>query len=305
MTEEKRIVRFIIGWVVLSLAILIGMVVAWALVLIRPKQEEMTKTQTENDAQKVIAQRLPEAMAKQAKAEDKARYMKAQLEFFRGSDDPVNPQRFDPNFARFRRFYFDLGSKDTDAKIKTEKMVDTWHRLLNEYYSNYGLELKQELIDIANRSGVTINTSVKVDAPPKHPEDVQAIIPKNGFLKPAGATLTVTTTGTTLSNILLFLNQINQAKILLVVGNIKLEGTSPNIKASFTLAPYLLAAGPDAEITAGGAAPAAAAPPGGAPGPTGPAAGGGGKKPPAEEKPEKEDTGKAGVKNRDKDSGGE
>ena len=44
----------------------------------------------------------------------------------------------------------------------------------------------------------------------------------------------------------------------MVVGNVKLEGNSPSVKASFKLTPYLLASGKGAKLTAtGGAAPAA------------------------------------------------
>ena len=55
----------------------------------------------------------------------------------------------------------------------------------------------------------------------------------------------------------------------MVIGNIKLEGYSPQIKASFPLTPYLLASGPGAVTTA---AASAAPAPGGPGGPGGPGA---------------------------------
>lgn len=132
-------------------------------------------------------------------------------------------------------------------------------RYLNEYSSGFGLRARTQLIRAADESGVVINTDIKVDAPPQNPEDVQS--PPSGFLKPQTAPLDVTITGS-FDSLLRFFQIINRSEILMAVGNVKLEGTSPEIKATFTLTPYLLVSGPSANVSpiAGlGAAPAPAA----------------------------------------------
>jgi hypothetical protein len=130
-----------------------------------------------------------------------------------------------------------------------------------------------------------------VDAPPRAPEDLA--IPANGFFRPTSnsnnGVLSVTVTGT-LTNVMRFFNRVNISPILMVVGTLKLDsasgGTTPGgtggfggppgsapaanvatgepnqITATFTLTPYLLAAGPGVTLTAGGAAAATGAAPG-------------------------------------------
>ena len=120
----------------------------------------------------------------------------------------------------------------------------TFVRYLNEYSRDFGLAARGQLIRAADESGVKIDTSIKVDAPPQNPEDVKA--PDSGFLKPETDALDVTVTGT-LDDILRFFQIINRSEILMVVGNVKLEGLSPSIKASFTLTPYLLVTGNSAK----------------------------------------------------------
>jgi hypothetical protein len=100
----------------------------------------------------------------------------------------------------------------------------------------------------------------------------------------------------TFQDILHFLENLNHSNILMVIGNIKLEGYSPKIKATFPVTPYLLAAGPGVKITAtSGGGGGAEGGPGGAVGPNNnpetPPAG------PAEKTDKKESTLVAKVKN--------
>jgi len=253
---ERRIKRNFIIWGVATAVIVIGMAVGWYVALIRPQKEAIVAKTTEYTARKEVASGLGAALEERAKAEQNLRYAKAQLAFLR---------------SRYRSMSFDFG-QETDtptAKADSQDVKDykrnvTWRRWLNEYYSGYGLALQRELIDAANDSGVIIRTSFSVTAPPKAPEDV--VPPSNGFFKPTGAPLTLDVTGSLASH-MKFLRRLNSmsSNILLLVGNIKLDGTSPQIKAGFTVTPYLLATG--APVTLQGviaAAPAAPAP--GAPG---------------------------------------
>ncbi len=165
--------------------------------------------------------------------------------------------------ARFRSLTFDL--EPTSGKGARNA---TWRRYLNEYYTDYGVEMRRELIQAADESGVILATSVKVNAPPQNPEDV--VSPPGGFLKPlSDGSISVTVEGS-FANLLRFFNRINQLEILMTTGNIttpgvRLEATDVGERATFVLTPYLVASGPSALLPAG-AAPAtgAATAPGGA-----------------------------------------
>ena len=147
---------------------------------------------------------------------------------------------------RYRNLEFNLTSEGATQA--------TWIRLLNEHFADYGLELRRQLVQAADESGVVINTAAKIENPPQVPENV--IPPPSGFAKPVtGGALSVTVTGSA-SAILRFFDRINKAEILMGVGNVKLEGTSPLISASFSLTPYLVASGDSANLP--GAASAAA-----------------------------------------------
>ena len=262
---ERTIRRNFIIWGVVTAVLLIGMSVGWYVALIRPQKEAILTAETKYKDRKAVADQLPTALSDQAKAEQNLRYAKGQLMFLR---------------SRYRSLYFDFG-RETDtafAKADSPDVRDykknlTWRRWLNEYYSGYGLALRQELIDAANDSGVLINTTFKVDAPPKAPEEV--VPPGNGFFKPTGGPLEVKVTGT-LPAIMTFLRRLNSlsANILFLVGNIKLEGTSPQIVATFPVTPYLLATGEPVTL-AGVTKAAPAAPVGGPPGAVGPPGAGG------------------------------
>ena len=143
--------------------------------------------------------------------------------------------------TRYRSLQMDV---ETDPIAGYGPRDATFIRYLREYSRDFGLAARGQLLRAADESGVKIDTSIAVDAPPQNPEDIKP--PDSGFLKPETEALDVTITGT-LDDILRFFQIINRSEILMVVGNVKLEGLSPSIKASFTLTPYLLVTGKSAK----------------------------------------------------------
>lgn len=271
---ERKILRNIYILAGVFVLLLVGMILGWFFVAVRPQREKIATTQKQYDDRKIVADKLKGNLAEQKKAEDKRRYLEGQLAFFRG---------------RYRHFtYPELGvAGNEDPKQKAQRIA-TWRLFVREYFSEYGEALKQELIDAADAADdpmdgrkFLLNTQVKVDAPPKAPEDLT--IPAHGLLKPTsasnGGVLNVTVTGS-FAEIKNFFVRINRSPILFVVGNIKLDGASPTITATFTLTPYLVATGPGVKLAAaapaGGAgggdpdAPGMPGLPGGAGGPPGP-----------------------------------
>ncbi len=236
--QEKIIKRNIIIAVVVTLLLVIGMVAAWGTLLVKPQAKEIAETEGKYTERKQVADDLPKELENLKKAEDQRAYVEGQLAFFQ---------------HRYRSLYFgDISN--TDPNVQQAARETTWRRWMNEFYTGYGIALRDELVNAANATGVTINTAVKVVAPPRAPEEVAAFA--SGLYKPTGGPLNVTITGS-LSNILQFFNRINQSSILLLIDrNIRLEGYSPDIKVTFSLTPYLLAAGPGAKSGFGGAAPA-------------------------------------------------
>lgn len=230
--------------------LLLIITVAWFMALVRPQKEQLTKTQATYDSRKQLADGLKSALAAQRKSEDELAYAKDQIQFLTGT-----AQRK----GRFRSLYFGDINGSSDAN-QAARLV-TWHRWLNEYYSGFGIALKDELVRIAQQSGVVLKTTskIQVDAPPRNPEDVKP--PDHGFLMPLsnsnGGAISVTITGD-LAHILDFFDEINQSSILMVISNIKLAGYSPQITATFNITPYLLASGPGAETTAPVSTPASA-----------------------------------------------
>jgi hypothetical protein len=175
---------------------------------------------------------LDAALQNEAQARQKLQLAKDQVGYFR---------------SRFRSLPFDLRDQGTrDA---------TYVRYLNEYFAEYGLAIRRQLLRAADETGVTIDTKIAVNAPPQVPGDV--VSPPSGFLKPLQSGEMAVTAKGTLPNILAFMERVNRAETLISVGNVKLEGTSPDITATFPLTPYLVASGPSAQLPAG-AAPAAA-----------------------------------------------
>ncbi len=246
---EKIILRNIYIVIGVTVALLIIMVGVWAKMLMSPQMEALTKAKGEYDTAKTEADKLPQALNDKLKAQHEVQFVKDQLAFLQ---------------QRFRRLSFDYQGRDINADRVAKEVI--WRRWLNEYHHEYGRALSRELIAIANASDVNIKTEVKVEAPPQIPEAVT--VPTNGLLKPTGATpLAIEITGR-LPNIKDFLTRINRSSIFMVVTSpgIKLEGYSPDIKATFTVQPYLLAVGKNVQISAAaGTAPAGAAPAGGAP----------------------------------------
>ena len=173
-------------------------------------------------------------------------------------------QQTDVFRQRFRSLPFNL-PPEPDAGPR----IATWRRYLNEYNSDYGIELRRVLLQAADETDVVINSSVKVSAPPLNPEDV--VSPPGGFLKPlASGTVGVQATGS-LPNVLRFLERINQSEVLLTTGaagsvGIKIEAAPAGVRATFNIAPYLVATGPSAQLPA---AIVAAAPASGSASPSG------------------------------------
>ena len=241
---ETRIRRNIIILGVVTFLALIGMSAGWFFVLVRPQKEEIAKVDTEYTALKDKAGKLKVAQEDERKAKDKLDYLQGQLAFFRGSDVSEGTQ------GLYRRLYF--GAIDGDKAINIAARQAAWRQWMNEYHSQYGPALRLELRRIAELAGVSAPIpAIKVDDPPQQPEDVKA--PNNGFLKPLsavdGGQITLTVSGD-FANILRFLEYVNHSSILMVVGNIKLEGYQPNLKATFPITPYLIAVGPGIKLTA-------------------------------------------------------
>lgn len=252
---ETRIRRNIYIVVGVTFVVLVAMSAGWYAVLVRPQKDEIAKAITEYQALSAKASKLEVALENEQKAEDKLEYLQGQLNFFRGSKENERVQ------GLYRRLYF--GEIDgTSPKNVADRQI-AWRQWMNEYHTEFGPALLAELRRIRDISSVQFAMpAVKVDDPPQKPEDVAP--PQNGFMKPLSATnngdLTLTVTGT-FDNILRFLENINHSSILMVVGNIKLEGYSPQLNATFTLTPYLIAAGPAIKLAAS-APPAGAAPAG-------------------------------------------
>ena len=249
---ETRIRRNIIILVVVTFLALIGMSAGWFFVLVRPQKEEIATVTTTYQQLQTKASKLKVAQENERKAKDKLEYLNGQLAFFRGSDVSESTQ------GLYRRLYF--GAIDGDKEINIAARQAAWRQWMNEYHSQYGPALQLELRRIAALAGVFVPIpAIKVDDPPQKPEDVKT--PNNGFLKPLSATnggqITLTVSGN-FANILRFLEYVNNSSILMVVGNIKLEGYQPNLKATFPITPYLIAAGPGTKLTAT-SAPAAGA----------------------------------------------
>jgi len=235
---------------VVAIAFLLALIVAlvWKLRFFDNVNAQLNTAQSSLVTQSATAKKLEASLTAQRIAEVNRDLAERQVTVFR---------------QRFRSLNYDLNSSPGAREA-------TFRRVLNEYFTDYGVELRRELIQAADESGVIIATSVKVQTPPQNPEDVVA--PPTGFIKPldGGGTMSVTITGT-LPNILRFFERINQSEILMTVGSstqtgLKLENTASDasiIRATFTITPYLLATGPDAALPGGGATTSAASGPSG------------------------------------------
>ena len=220
---ETKLRRLIIGTFAGTFVLLVLMIVLWNMVLIRPLKENITTAQANYDKQKTEAGDLKKSLANKVKAEKNLMLVQDQLKVFR---------------QRFRSINFDL---TTPAKTEL-----TWKGYMTEYSREYGIALRDEIVAAADDAGVDVATSAKIDAPPQKPEDVVA---PAGFLKPVtGGNLSVTIEARSYNDLLRFLTRINKSRILMTVGNIKLAGYAPAIKASVTLTPYLITTGPSVQL---------------------------------------------------------
>lgn len=215
----------------ITFALIVAMIVVWKLKFYDAVTKKITTANAAYNTATEAGKKLKTELDAAAIAQENLVLAQEQLNYFR---------------QRFRSLRFDLTATPGDGPRNR-----TWLGYMNEYFSNYGLAMRQQLVSAANDSGVVLTTSLKVDAPPQVPELVAA--PASGFLKPvAGSALSVEVIGD-LPAILRFLERINRSPILMTVGTIKLEGTSPLIKATFPITPYLVATGPSVVLPAGGA----------------------------------------------------
>lgn len=266
--RESRVKRNIIILAGVATLLLVGIVLGWYFVLQRPQKTLLAAAQTEYETQLATAKKLPRALADQKKAEDRLQYIKGQFDFLR---------------RRYRNVYFsDLGADyGSETPLQKANREAIWRYLLNYYYNGYGPALQRELQDYATASGVNIVSLINVVSPPNKPEDV--VPPPSGLIKPIGAStgsagapasapgaapgvaagasgdgaLSVTIVGP-LPNILRYFDALNTNTTLVRVGTIKLDtdaGPPVQVRATFSLLPYLLSNGPGAPIF-GSAAPA-------------------------------------------------
>ena len=237
---------------------LIAIVLAFYFVFLRPQQESRALAQKELSTQVAAAQGQKAAVIAKRKSEDRLVQLNGQMRFFR---------------KRYRGLYFGALGPDyaSESVIERANREAIWRNWMNTYYSGLGPSLSQELIAVADKTGVQIDTSVLIEAPPKAPEEVAP--PANGLLKPVssdaagaapvaaasppaggtpaagtGGSINVTVTGT-LPNILTYFSRLNTTQTLMNIGAVKLETVSSvptRIRATFTATPYLLASGPGA-----------------------------------------------------------
>ena len=225
--------------------LLIVAIVVYVQFLLKPTRAAITADQSKYQSLKTEADGLPKAQEDQRKAEDKTDYLRTQLTFFR---------------QRYRTLNF--GDINGTSAVQIANRQIAWRRWLNEYFSDYGLAVQTELVTAARQTGVVLNSQINVGAPPAAPE--QVIVPANGLFRPTGNPLEVSVSGP-LPSIISFFDRINDSSILFMVGrDLKLEGESPNITATVSITPYLLAAGIGAPIgtsvTAGAGAAGAGVP---------------------------------------------
>ena len=251
--NEKKLRFAWIGTLVGAFVLIVAMVLVWKFKFYDTVVSELATTNTSFDTEKATADKLAPTLKAALLAQQRLGLAQGELEYFR---------------TRYRSLPFDLSESAVSGQGPRNA---TFVRYLNEYASGFGLAARSQLIRAADESGVQIKTDIKVEAPPQNPEDVVA--PPSGLLKPQTAPLTVSVSGT-FGSILNFFQIINRSEILMVIGNVKMEGVSPSIVATFTITPYLLVSGPSRSQAAipgidaarPGAAAAAPAAPTGEPG---------------------------------------
>ena len=255
--NDQKLKFATIGTIIGAFVVIVAMVLVWKFRFYDPVVTGVRTANEAYDTAKISADKLAPAQKAALLAQQRLGYANGELQYFR---------------TRYRSLPLDLAAVPGDGP-----RYASWTRYLNEYSQEFGLRAREQLIRAADESGVVIGSNIKVDAPPQNPEEIVA--PPSGFLKPEAAPLAVEITGT-FDSIVRFFQIINRSEILMVVGNVKLEGTSPEIKATFTLTQYLLVSGPSATVAPiAGASGAAAAP--GAEGATNPEGGPGAEGQPA------------------------
>lgn len=226
MNEKKLRIAWI-GTIVAAFVLIVAMVLVWKFKFYDPLLSELETTGVEFGKQETQAKKLDGALKGALLAQQRLDLASGELDYFR---------------TRYRSLPMDL----TESTVVGQGPRNaTWRRYLNEYASDFGLAARSQLIRAADESGVQIATNIKVQAPPQNPEEVVA--PPSGLLKPETEALGVTVTGT-FDSILEFFKIINKSEILMVIGNVKLDEPSPNIKATFTVTPYLLVSGASAQV---------------------------------------------------------
>lgn len=245
---ERKIRRNLFILIGLTVLLLIGMVLGWFFVLVRPQREALAALVIKKNARAAVAATVGDELKAQKQAQDRTKYSKGQLAFFQN---------------RYRNFpYPKIGAAESET-TPAEKYarLTLWRGLIYENYREYGEALIASLRHAESAVPPTPGSNpqkltftfpdIRVDTPPKAPEDIA--IPTSGFIRPlsasGGGTLSVSVQGS-FEQIQDFLSRINLEPILYVVGQIKLDGTSPNITATFTLTPYLLARGPGVPLGA-------------------------------------------------------
>lgn len=194
---------------------------------------DITKANTTYESNKTTGAKLKDNLKALKIAQNNLTFAQQQTNVFR---------------QRFRSLNFNL-PPEPDAGPR----IATWRRYLNEYNSDYGVELRRVLIQAADETGVIISTTVKVAAPPQNPEDV--VTPPGGFLKPLSDTSVSVQANGPLPNVMRFLERINQSEVLLTTGStgsvgIKVESNALGVRATFNITPYLVATGPAAQLPA-------------------------------------------------------
>lgn len=257
-----KLKRLIIGTLVGTFVLLVGMFVAWNMTLYKPLKEKTAKAAADYTTQKADADKLTNQVMLRKQARDEGALYTTELAEMR---------------QRYRSFSFDV---TTDAARKR-----TWQAYIEEFSKNYGLKVERQIIYAAERSGCkpikATDLAIRLQALPQVPEDL--VVPTTGFMKPlVPGDINMSIEGS-YGDIIRFFDQLNRPvedpeapgemlNILFVIkNNLKLSGYSPNIKATFTITPYLIAVGPSVTLPAGappapaGGAPAAGAPAAGAP----------------------------------------
>jgi hypothetical protein len=255
MNKEKKLKIQIGVTIGLTVLLLFGMVAGWAMALVRPQDEKLAAAQAEITKLKGTAGTLQKAKQDLAAAVIQEVHLNSQISFFRERYRSFDFDDWDPSITQ------PGATEEEKRKFRANeaRKVAVWRDYMRDMSYNYAPQLQGEILGAAIASGVQINKldSIRTGAPPRGPEELT--IPANGFLKPTGdAPLAMEISGS-LDQILDFFRKIHQGEILKTVGkSLKLEGSSPNVRASFTIQPYLVAKGRYVKVSAA-AAPAAAA----------------------------------------------